>query len=51
MESLGHMNDRTDYEPVRKSGEGYYTLKSNSASEAADVKWEDVDELEKLDSD
>lgn len=34
MESLGHMNERTDYDPLRKRGEGYYTLKSNSASEA-----------------
>jgi len=42
MESLGHMNERTDYSPTKQSGEGYYTLKSNSASEAADVKWEQI---------
>jgi hypothetical protein len=48
MESLGHMNERTDYDPIRKSGEGYYTLKSNNADEAADVKWEPVAPLEVL---
>ena len=34
MENLGHMNERTDYSPERKAGEGYYTLKSNNADEA-----------------
>ena len=51
MESLGHMNERTDYDPKRKSGEGYYTLKSNNADEAADVKWEPIAPLEILPSD
>lgn len=48
MESLGHMNERTDYSPTRNSGEGYYTLKSNNADEAADVKWEPIAPLEVL---
>ena len=48
MQNLGHMHDQTDYEPTRKSGEGYYTLKSNNADEAKDVKWEKVEELDKL---
>jgi hypothetical protein len=34
MEGHGHMNLRTDYDPQRKAGEGYYTLKSNNADEA-----------------
>jgi len=37
MESLGHMNERTDYTPEREAGEGYYSLKTNNADEA-DVK-------------
>ena len=48
MQSLGHMHDQTDYVPQKNSGEGYYTLKSNSADEAADVKWEPVAPLEDL---
>ena len=45
MESLGHMNERTDYDPIRKPGEGYYTLKSNNADEAkVEPVWKD-DEL------
>lgn len=48
MESLGHMNERTDYNPQRQSGEGYYTLKSNNADEAKDVKWEPIAPLEVL---
>ena len=42
------MHDQTDYVPQKNSGEGYYTLKSNSADEAADVKWEPVAPLEDL---
>lgn len=42
MESLGHMNERTDYSPQRVPGEGYYTLKSNSADEAGvEQVWKD----------
>jgi len=48
MEGHGHMAQRTDYEPKRNSGEGYYTLKSNNADEAADVKWEPIQPLENL---
>jgi hypothetical protein len=44
------MNPTTDYSPTRKAGEGYYTLKSNNADEAADVKWEPVAPLEVLPS-
>jgi len=28
------MNPTTDYNPLRKKGEGYYTLKTNNADEA-----------------
>lgn len=48
MESHGHMNTRTNYEPKKSSGDGYYTLKSNNADEAADVKWEPIEPLENL---
>lgn len=51
MESLGHMNERTDYTPNKVSGDGYYTLKSNNAEEASDVKWEPIAPLENLESD
>jgi len=34
MESHGHMNLRTDYDPSRIPGEGYYSLHSNNADEA-----------------
>jgi len=51
MESHGHMNARTDYDEKRKSGEGYYTLKSNNAEEAADVKWEDIAPLDEMEGD
>lgn len=51
MESLGFMNERTDYEPLKVSGMGYYTLHSNNADEAADVKMPPVAPLEELASD
>lgn len=36
------MNERTDYDSTRKAGEGYYTLKSNNADEAAvPTVWEE----------
>jgi hypothetical protein len=42
MENLGHMNERTDYDPTRKAGEGYYTLKTNNADEASvPTVWEE----------
>ena len=34
MQQYGHMNPTTDYNPQRKAGEGYFTLKTNNADEA-----------------
>lgn len=51
MESLGIMNERTDYTPIKERGQGYFTLHSNNADDAAEVKWEPIAPLEELASD
>lgn len=44
------MNPTDDYDPTRKAGEGYYTLKSNNADEAGvPIVWAD-EEADKYES-